>query len=117
MALTDLFLFDSNYMDPEEHRRLTGMDNRIILENLRLTLKEGRAVRIRVPLMPGINDTEENIVAMANMLHAFGKDDVDVLPCHAFGGSKHSALRLPQPTMTAYQSQVLKSALNVFARH
>lgn len=117
MALTDLFLFDCKHMDPQEHRRLTGMDNRIILENLRLALEAGKAVRIRVPLMPGINDTEENIVAMAHMLHAYGKDDVDVLPCHAFGGSKYSALRLPQPAMTAYQPEALNSVLELFARY
>ncbi len=117
MALTDLFLFDCKHMDPEEHRRLTGLDNALVLENLRQVLESGREVHIRVPLMPRLNDSEENIRALSEFLRRYGKTDVDVLPCHAFGGSKYDALRLPRPAMTAYPADELKKALERFARH
>ncbi len=117
MALTDLFLFDCKHMDPEEHRRLTGLDNALVLENLQQVLESGKKVHIRVPLMPDLNDSEENIRALSEFLHRYGKTDVDVLPCHAFGGSKYDALLLPRPAMTAYPAEGLKKALERFARY
>lgn len=117
IALADLFLFDCKHMDPVEHRRLTGLDNVVILENLHQALSSGKDVRIRIPLMPGLNDSETNIKMLADFLHQYGKHEVDVLPCHAFGASKYDALRIPRPTMTAYAPDALKAALDRFARN
>ena len=117
IELADLFLFDCKHMDPVEHRRLTGLDNTVILENLHQALSSGKEVRIRIPLMPGLNDSESNIRAVAEFLHKHGRDDVDVLPCHTFGGSKYDALNLPRPTMTAYPPEELKIVLAIFERN
>jgi len=114
---TDLFLFDCKHMDPEEHRRLTGLDNVVILENLHQALISGKEVHIRVPLMPGINDADENIMKMSEFLRPYGKEEVDVLPCHAFGASKYDALNLPRPTMQAYQPEELKAVLKRFEHY
>lgn len=113
----ELFLFDSKHMDPEKHKELTGVDNSIILENLDNVLRSGREVRIRIPLMPNINDTEENISQLADFLHARGKHDVDVLPCHTFGHSKYAALNKPDPTMRPYEPDALAKALERFSSH
>lgn len=113
----DMFLFDCKHMDPEEHKRLTGRDNKIILENLATALNSKKDVHIRIPLMPGINDTEKNIAAMAEFLHAYGKYEVDVLPCHTFGLSKYGALKLPAPTMVPYKPEELSAALERFAKN
>lgn len=64
----DLVLFDIKHMDPVVHKRHTGVDNRLILENLRTLIESGREFVIRVPLIPGVNDTEENTRAMAEAL-------------------------------------------------
>ena len=117
MDRVELFLYDCKHMDPVEHKRLTGRDNTVILENLHTLLAAGKDVRIRVPLMPGINDTEANIAAMAKFLHRHGKHEVDVLPCHTFGHSKYAALKLPEPTMVPYTPEALKEALARFAAH
>lgn len=117
MRRAELFLYDCKHMDPEEHKRLTGSDNAVILENLGSLFAAGKAVRIRVPLMPGINDTEKNIAAMAGFLHKHGRYEVDVLPCHAFGQSKYDALNLTRPTMVSYQPEELRAALERFARY
>lgn len=117
LGLTELFLFDCKHMDPEQHRRLTGQDNTIILTNLREVLRSGVPVHIRVPLMPGLNDSEENIAAMAAMLHEFGRGEVDVLPSHSFGRSKYSALCRDVPNVRSYDPAELKEALDRFARH
>ena len=116
MAHTELFLFDCKHMDPEQHKRLTGVDNSLILANLRTALSSRIPVRIRIPLMPGLNDTEENINAMAAFLREFGVKEVDVLPCHAFGRNKYAALRVEVPAMQAYEPAQLSSALERFAR-
>jgi pyruvate formate lyase activating enzyme len=117
IALTDLFLFDCKHMDPEEHKRLTGRDNTLILANLRAALASGVETRVRVPLMPGLNDTGKNIRAMAALLREYGVADVDVLPYHAFGRNKYAALRMGYPELAAYEEGKLRDALDRFASH
>lgn len=113
----ELFLFDCKHMDPEKHLELTGVRNDSILENLDHVLASGRDIRIRIPLMPDINDTEDNIAAMADFLHPRGKSEVDVLPCHTFGHSKYAALNMPDPPMRPYEPGALDTALNRFKKH
>lgn len=117
IELADMLLFDCKHMDPEQHRRLTGMDNVVILENLKQALTSGKDVHIRMPLMPGLNDSEENIKAMADFLQPLGKKDIDVLPCHAFGASKYDALRIDRPTMQAYKPEALQEVLQIFKKY
>ncbi len=113
----ELFLYDCKHMDPEEHKRLTGWDNALILKNLHNLFEAGKDVRVRVPLMPGINDTEENIAALSLFLHKHGRHEIDVLPCHSFGYSKYDALNLPLPVMAPYGREELEAALTRFARY
>ena len=115
VGLSDLLLFDCKHMDPERHRELTGVDNTLILANLGRALGSGVPVQIRIPLMPGLNDSEGNIAALAAFLEPYGKSEVDVLPCHAFGRSKYAALSLEAPVMQAYGPEELEAALKRFA--
>ena len=117
MNQVELFLFDCKHMDPDEHKRLTGLDNVLILQNLHALFEAKKTLRIRVPLMPGINDTEKNIAQMAAFLHKHGHNEVDVLPCHTFGHSKYAALNLADPAMVPYQPQELAAALERFAKY
>ena len=52
IGLADLFLFDCKHMDPEQHKKLTGQDNALILRNLEAALSSSTEVRVRMPLMP-----------------------------------------------------------------
>lgn len=117
MEKIELFLFDCKHMDPVEHKRLTGLDNTLILHNLHNLFEAGKELRIRVPLMPGINDTDENIGAMAEFLHRHGCFAVDVLPCHTFGFNKYRALNLSPPELLPYKPEELEAALARFRRH
>ena len=117
MNQVELFLFDCKHMDPDEHKRLTGLDNVLILQNLHTLFEAKKALHIRVPLMPGINDTEKNIAQMAAFLHKHGHNEVDVLPCHTFGHSKYAALNLADPVMVPYQPEELAAALERFAKY
>lgn len=80
----DLFLFDLKPMDEEEHQRYTGVSNRPIHENLRKLVETGRAVVVRVPLIPGITDTERNVQALVAFLREIrnGIQGVELLPYH-----------------------------------
>lgn len=94
---TDLFLYDLKIMDPVKHRELTGVDNRVILENLKVILDEGANVRIRFPLIPGHNDDENNIMEMVRFLERFDElPEIDILPYHRFGISKYKKLEMNQ---------------------
>lgn len=112
----DLFLFDIKQMDSEAHKRLTGVGNGLILRNLRTALAAcPEKIRIRIPLMPGLNDGEENIAAVAALLGEYGVRHVDVLPCHSFGSGKYRALSRPVPDVREFSPAGLHVALERFA--
>lgn len=117
IELADLFLFDCKHMDTAEHKRLTGVDNALILRNLRAALESGTEVRIRMPLMPGMNDSEENIAAMAEFLAEYGRTEVEIMPCHLFGKSKYLALNMPLPELAQYTPEELAVVQERFVRH
>lgn len=117
IGLADLFLFDCKHMDPEQHKKLTGQDNALILRNLEAALSSSTEVRVRMPLMPGLNDSDENLAAMAAFLGRFGRKQVEIMPCHAFGKSKYAALGKPYPDVQQYTPEGLKAAEERFARH
>ena len=92
-ARSDLVLFDLKLLDDAEHRRWTGASNRQILENAaRLA---GRNVVIRVPLIPGITDTEANLCGLFAFLRGSGLERVEFLPFNPSSAAKHEWLGLP----------------------
>lgn len=91
----DLFLYDLKLMDDDRHRQYTGVSNRRILENLRRLTECGQAIIIRFPLIPGVNDDQENIHCLGDFLSALpGLDRVDVLPYHPSAMGKYERLAL-----------------------
>jgi len=87
----DLVLYDVKHMDSEEHRRLTGVGNKLILQNLERMAKY-KSVIIRIPLIPGYNDSETNIRATAEFLSRIGVLRVDIAPYHQLGVGKYERL-------------------------
>lgn len=69
----DLIYFNIRHMNDEAHRRLTGYSNRLILENLR-KVAERHSVTIRIPIIPHMNDTEENATELAQFACRLGKN-------------------------------------------
>ena len=98
LPFTDLFLYDVKSMDAQTHKRYTGVDNALILENLAKLLERGARVWIRVPVVAGINDKEEEMRAMAAFFEQHGMPEkIELLPYHAMGESKARAIgREPQ---------------------
>lgn len=88
--LSCTFLFDLKCMDPERHRELTGADNDRIISNLEYLFELGADIVIRIPLIPGINDTEDDISALCDFLikHKGKYRYAEIMPYHTFGISK-----------------------------
>jgi pyruvate formate lyase activating enzyme len=91
---TDLVLLDIKHMDPESHRALTGVDNSLILDNARMIAGLGKPMMIRVPLIPGHNDSEQNLKALAEFMAELGVKHIDLLPYHSLGKDKYARLGL-----------------------
>lgn len=90
---TDLFLFDVKLMDSEKHRRFTGVSNKEILSNLAMLAETGIPLSIRIPLIPGINDDEENIDQSAAFIKKLPNvRDIHLLPYHDSARSKYAKL-------------------------
>ena len=94
-ATADLVLFDLKVLDEAAHRRVTGVSNRLIVENFkRITAWHGD-VRVRVPLVPGITDGRQNIEAIGRLAREAGVSHVDLLPYHTAGLAKYDRLGRP----------------------
>jgi pyruvate formate lyase activating enzyme len=94
---TDLFLYDLKCADDVRHRSLTGVSNRPILENLKRLAAGGANVVVRVPCVPGLTDTEENIAATADIAREYGLAEVHLLPYNAAAGAKYAWLGRAYP--------------------
>ena len=98
---TDLFLFDVKHMDSERHYELTGVRNEMILSNLVWLLENRHSVKVRVPLLKGINDSEDEINQLINFLKPYQDhknfQGIDLLPYHKMGVGKYKQLDREYP--------------------
>ena len=94
----DLFLFDLKHMDPIQHQRYTGQDNRLILDNLRSLSDAAANIFLRLPLIEGINADAANVSATLAFAKTIRLRQVNLLPYHATGRSKYDRLGLKSLT-------------------
>lgn len=115
---TDLFLYDLKMVDSGRHQKWTGVPNVKILENLRILAESGASINIRIPLIGGVNDDEENITETARFIASLPgkKIAVNLLPYHKIAMTKYTKLGrseefivLPEP-----DQETLKKAIGIF---
>lgn len=85
MDLTNVFLYDIKLSDEEQHKKYTGVTNTVIKDNLRMLTEAGRGgdVILRLPVIPDITDTEENIDGLIDFISTLkGINEIDLLPYH-----------------------------------
>jgi pyruvate formate lyase activating enzyme len=89
----DWIFFDLKHFDGSEHQKATNSDNNRILENARLLSEHftGRLI-FRLPLVPGFNDSEENIASLIQFLKKIGRTEINILPLHHLGREKYQSL-------------------------
>lgn len=122
----DLVLYDLKLLDPVLHQRFTGVSNTGILENLRALSEDGPQLEVRMPMIPGITDTPENLDATAAFLRTLPRvPPVRLLAHHHAAMSKycrfgmvHTLGELQDPTpeqMSGLAARLRKSGIEVLS--
>lgn len=89
----DLFLYDLKHMDSLRHREVTGVPNEVILENLRWLSAVHAKCIVRIPLIPGINDDEKNLLESAKFMDSLPHlEGVELMGYHDIAQAKYDAL-------------------------
>lgn len=117
----DQYLLDIKHINPQKHRDYTGKDNALMLENARKIAASGQTeLSIRVPVIPGFNDTVteiEDIARFAGSLHRVKK--IHLLPYHRLGQDKYEGLgreylmKGVEPPSNEHMMELLKAATRV----
>ena len=94
LKYTDLFLYDIKLFDREKHKQYTGADNNVILDNLKKLFEGGASVWIRIPVIPGANDTEEEMRKIKEFLKPYSPLKIELLCYHKMGEHKYDALNM-----------------------
>lgn len=95
VPFVDLYLADLKIIDNEEHKKYTGVENFLILKNIKYLAELGRPMTIRVPLIPGLTDTDENISGIARFVSGLnGNIPVELLNFNPLAESKYTAMGL-----------------------
>jgi pyruvate formate lyase activating enzyme len=85
-------------MDPDKHKEFTGVSNELILENARLLSARNIPLYIRIPLIPGYNDSEENIRATCEFARGLTSlVEVGIIPMHHIGKARYNSLNRLYP--------------------
>ncbi len=119
LQVTELVIFDLKHADTEAHKRLTGAGNEQILSNLERTVARGIDIVVRIPLIPGCNDSDENIAATAGFLRGLRIDSVEIIPYHDFAPAKYGLLDLDYELSEAkaFTEEELEAKQRTFAAH
>lgn len=92
----DLFLYDLKLIDDRKHQEFVGVSNRMITENLRALAQRGHNIVLRVPIIPGINEDDENIRQIGAFAAALPHlISVGILPYHHISIEKYNRLSRP----------------------
>lgn len=118
LGFVDLFLYDIKHMDPGEHLKLTGKSNRLILDNLKKLVQEGKEVNIRVPLIPGMNDDEKNLTHLFSHIRTLGIKEAILLPFNEAAGSKYDwcGKRFPLANLKVQSDEQIKVMADLGSR-
>lgn len=124
ISCTDLFLYDVKCMDPVLHKKGTGADNHLIQENLEQLCRTGKAIWLRIPVIPGWNDSEGEMRAIARRLRQLsdlpqsGVERIQLLPFHRFGREKYERLGLEYPAgeLTAPSEKAMEGFRSLFLK-
>jgi pyruvate formate lyase activating enzyme len=93
LPLIDIVLYDFKHINSKKHRLFTGVDNSLIIENLKKLGEADVQVWLRMPIIPGYNDSLEDIENTTDLIKNIKNiQKVELLPYHKLGNSKYSKL-------------------------
>ncbi len=118
---TDHFLYDVKMMDSELHKKHTGIGNELILHNLMTLSETGASINIRIPLIHGLNDDDENIEQTAVFVATLAgeKKRVNLLPYHNIAAKKYEKLGQANDSsgMSEPDEQKQQHVIDIFKSH
>ncbi|MGE5628779.1 MAG: trans-4-hydroxy-L-proline dehydratase activase [Solirubrobacterales bacterium] len=88
----DVFLYDIKLMDSELHEKYMGTGNELILENLIKLSERGANINLRIPVIGGINDNDENMESILKFINCTNINKVNLLPYHDIAKNKYDRL-------------------------
>lgn len=92
MPLTDLFLYDIKHIDPQLHRKYTGVTNELLISNLDMLLEQKKDVMIRIPVIPGVTADAVYMKSLREFIDKRNNGhiiEINLLPYHKTGSSKY----------------------------
>ncbi|MGM0113511.1 glycyl-radical enzyme activating protein [Enterococcus sp. DIV0187] len=96
LPYVDYMFLDIKHIDSKQHKNLTGIGNRVILENVRQIAEYGIPITVRTPIIPGYNDSPENIIGISKFLCTLpAVKEYELLAYHNLGESKYRSLGIP----------------------
>ena len=112
----DLFLYDIKHMDDQEHIHLIGVSNHLILQNLKRLKERGKEMIIRVPLIPGYNNSSQNLQETIDYLSSLCIKRVDLLPHNKAAGSKYRFIgkNYPLESIEPYSQEEMEKIVAEF---
>jgi pyruvate formate lyase activating enzyme len=88
-----LFLYDIKTMDEASHKKYTGVSNKLILRNLQKLAKDGSSIRVSLPIIPSVNNDDDNILRTGEFISSLTSvEHVSLLPYHRAGVDKYKNL-------------------------
>lgn len=112
---TDLFLYDIKTFDSVKHKQYTGVDNELILRNLKRLFEVGARIWIRIPIIPSVNDNIDEMKNIKCFLDACGTPEkIELLPYHPMGESKSQALGKIQHIFRIPCQEQMKTLREIF---
>ena len=116
LPYTDLFLYDVKCYDSDKHIKYTGVSNEQILSNLEKLLKTGISVWVRIPIIPTVNDTEEEMLAIKSFLYSCrAPKKIELLPYHSMGENKYAALGKATQAFSIPSEEKMMQLKNIFS--
>ncbi len=92
----DYVLLDIKHMDSRRHKEITGVPNELIISNAQFISKINVPIYIRVPVIPGFTDSEENIRAISSFASSLNSlKEVHLMPIHHLGAKRYESLNRP----------------------
>lgn len=120
----DYVLFDMKHWNPVTHKEYTGVDNDLILHNIKEAIALRKTVLPRTPVIPGFNDSLKDAQGLADKLNFVGAKRVQLLPFHQFGENKYDLLNenyyykdvpaLHKEDLKEYQEILIKNGIDAF---
>ena len=115
LPYTDLFLYDVKCFDSDLHRQYTGVENTLILQNLKRLLSTDTPVWVRIPIVPDVNDTKEEMQKIKAFLEGCpAPERIELLPYHAMGEHKYAALGMDTQKFQAPTPESMENLKRIF---